>query len=137
MSDNIEKALYLGVALMMFIAAITSFFYYYAQYEGFINQGQKRMSSNEMVNQRKDEAFFIISGEEVLHQILEMRKQDKADDIKSQYYDALSALRPKIFVNGEAHDRVDISNINLFQQYHIDYEISAEGVTTAIYYTSE
>ncbi|NLM73511.1 MAG: hypothetical protein GX184_05725 [Clostridiaceae bacterium] len=136
MSDNIEKALYSGVALLMLIAALTSFFYYYAQYEGFINRATQQMSGHVMVNQKLDDAFFTTTGNEVLHQVLEIKNREKTCVI-SRNYDAELASGPEIFVNGQAHDRVDISGIDFSKSYRVDYEISPQGVVTAIYFTSE
>lgn len=74
MSQNIEKALYIGIALLLFAFALTAFFVEYGQFQTYIGESEKKMSQDMMVEIEKNRSEIRVSGHEVIHQAVAVKR---------------------------------------------------------------
>jgi len=135
MGSNIEKALSLGVSVMLLVLAFSVFFSGYTKLVAYINQGNKRLEEDNPVISRNQEIFREVKGSEVLHQVAHIKEHTMLQELGISYYNQTWASQETaVFINGVEASSVYMSGISPEDIYTVRYEFNPSGRVRAVYY---
>lgn len=134
MSKNLSEALYLGTAILLLALAITFFFSCYNTFEDYMLQGNDKVEEDGHIKISMDYGETKVTGEQVLFQILEFKRQKELSELKSMYENCQSDV-PDLWVNGQRADTIETSAFDTSRLYKIQYDTDPSGRIIAVRYT--
>lgn len=140
MTKNLEEILYMCVGLLLLTLAFTVFFAGYNRFEGYVNQEEELLADDRMVRTGREDFSEAVSGDVVLHQVVESRKQREASEMALIYEEDEENENPEatgIRVDGRRADSIEISAVYADRYYEVYYKADHSGRIIAVYYTSD
>ena len=138
MSGNIERILYLGLAVVLLGLALTFFFSDYNNYRDYIAKSNAILNEDRMVAVAEGKGKYQIKGTEVIHQLLETKRLERNNEVLSMYSDSIESLyqsHAEIWVCGKDAASVDISDVNHASFYDIEFDKDDSGRIVKVKYT--
>ena len=138
MSGNIERILYLGLAVVLLGLALTFFFSDYNNYRDYIAKSNAILNEDRMVAIAEGKGKYPIKGTEVIHQLLETKRLERNNEVLSMYSDSIESLyqsHAEIWVCGKDAASVDISDVNHASFYDIEFDKDDSGRIVKVKYT--
>jgi len=138
MSGNIERMLYLGLAVVLLGLAFTFFFSDYNNFQDYIAKSSAIINEDRMVTITEGKGKYPIKGTEVIHQLLETRKLEKNSEVLSLYSDSIESLyqsHAEIWVCGRDASNVETSDVNHASFYDIEFDKDDLGLIIKVKYT--
>ncbi len=138
MSGNIERILYLGLAVVLLGLALTFFFSDYNNYRDYIAKSNAILNEDRMVAVAERNGKYPIKGTEVIHQLLETKRLERNNEVLSMYSDSIESLyqsHAEIWVCGKDAASVDISDVNHASFYDIEFDKDDSGRIVKVKYT--
>ncbi len=125
---------------MLFALALTVFFSGYDQYQHYRHQSERLMLEDKQVKRYEENMPVGMDGYEVLHQVLEAKKQAEAARL-NLYYGGVTSLPaidgPEIWIEGIKAEEYDLTHFQLEQRFNETYEINPSGKIVRIRYTKQ
>ena len=138
MSGNLERILYLGLAVVLLGLAFTFFFSGYNNFRDYITQSSEIINDDRMVTVTEGKEKYPIKGTEVIHQLLETKRLEKNSEVLSLYSDSIESSNQghvEIWVSGKDASDVETSEVNHFSYYDIEFEKHNSGRIVKVKYT--
>ncbi len=139
MSSNIEKILYIGLAVLLLAIAFTFFFSCYNNYQDYIKKSNAILNEDKIVaTSEGKEKQPGIKGTEITHQVLEVKRQERNSDLFGLYSDSIVSshqCHTEIWVSGRNATDIEISDIENHSFYTIKFEKDYSGQIIKIQYT--
>ena len=148
MSNNLGKALYLSAGLLLCIISLSFFFSRYAVFQDYMDEAFKAINEDKLVKIDGDIREREITYSEVLHKVLETKRQYETAGISIIYSSApdyqeenisepFTEFRPDVYVDGVNARVIDIACIDSAILYACDYDTDVTGKIISILYTSK
>lgn len=138
MNTNIEKALYLGVGVLLLALAFTFFFSSYRQHRAYIGESLRIINEDRIVTISEENVDSYISGYELIHLILEEKKRTE-EGMLSHFYsdDSVNPYKNNsyLWVSGKMAFDMDLSQIDPAMFYVASYEKDSWGKVNKVHYT--
>ncbi|NLE25621.1 MAG: hypothetical protein GX625_09820 [Clostridiaceae bacterium] len=137
MSSNIEKILYIGLAVLLLGIAFSFFFLSYNNYQDHITKSNAVLNEDRMAAASEGEGKSEIKGSEVIHQVLEAKRLDNNSKLMEVYSDSISSHQShaEIWVSGENAVDIEMSDIDNAAFYNVEFEKDHSGRIIKIHYT--
>ncbi len=138
MSSNIEKILYIGLAVLLLGIAFVFFFSGYNNYQSYITKSNVIISEDRMAASSGGEGKSEIKGPEVIHQVLEAKRLENNSKLLEVYTDSIESSQQshaEIWVSGENAKDIETSDIDNAAFYSVECEKDHSGQITKIQYT--
>lgn len=138
MSSNIEKLLYIGLAVLLLGIAFTFFFSCYNSYRDYIAR------SNLIINEDRTTSVFEgeekpgIKGAEIIHQVLELKRQERNSELLGLYSEPIVSphqYHAQMWISGRNATGIEISDIEYHSFYSVNVEKDCLGQIIKIQYT--
>lgn len=129
MNDQVSKALYLGMALLLFAMAFTAFFALYRDYEEYYSHASDYSNQDRLLTQEPVSSESIMQGDEVVNLILEKRRND-ADTLLQELYDDTAAVidpLPDISIDGINFMDYDLMAVNAEDGFDAEFKFDTSG----------
>lgn len=130
MDEHLTKALYLGMALLLFAMAFTAFFTFYGDYENYYSQASDYSNLDRLQTQEPVSSIALMSGDEVINLILEKRRNDSDIVLQELYSDTAADVPdplPDISVDGISSTDYDLMAVNAEDGYDADFTFDSFG----------
>ena len=138
MSSNIEKILYIGLAVLLLGIAFTFFFSGYNNYQDHITKSNAVLNEDRMAAPSEGEGKSEIRGSEVIHQVLEAKRLENNSKLTEVYSDSIESTQQshaEIWVSGENAVDIEMSDIDNAAFYSVEFEKDHSGQIIKIQYT--
>lgn len=138
MSGNVDRILYLGLAVVLLGLAFTFFFSNYNNYRDYIAKSNAAINSDRMVSNAEEKGNYAIKGTEVIHQVLETKRLEKNIELLGVYSDSIISSYQShagIWVSGIDAANVETSDLNHASFYDIKFEKDDSGRIVKVQYT--
>lgn len=138
MSSNIEKILYIGLAVLLLGIAFTFFFSSYNNYQDHITKSNVVLNDDRMAEASEGEGKSEIRGSEVIHQVLEAKRLENNSKLREVYSDPIESSQQshaEIWVSGENAVYIETSDIDNAAFYNVEFEKDHSGQIIKIHYT--
>jgi hypothetical protein len=129
MSDNITRALYLGVALLLFALAFSAFIYSYRELSGYFSAASGAAEPFGTAEVDTTPVQAVMTGDEVISLVLDKRGDD-ADTLLRELYGAARGSAdslPDIRIGGMSCADFDIMSIDVNGRYYAAYAFDRQG----------
>ncbi|NLX64070.1 MAG: hypothetical protein GX022_04755 [Clostridiaceae bacterium] len=130
MSGNIERVLYLDLAVVLLGLALTFYFSDYNNYRDYIAQSSALINDDRMVAVTGGKGEYPIKGTEVIHQLLEAKRLVKNSEVLRLYSDSIESSyqsNAEICICGRDAANVEISDVNHALFYDIEFDKDNSG----------
>lgn len=97
-------------------------------------QGNDKVEEDGHIKISMDYGETKVTGEQVLFQILEFKRQKELSELKSMYENCQSDV-PDLWVNGQRADTIETSAFDTSRLYKIQYDTDPSGRIIAVRYT--
>ncbi|HHU90220.1 MAG TPA: hypothetical protein GXZ22_04065 [Clostridiaceae bacterium] len=138
MSGNIEKILYLGLAVVLLGMAFTFFFSGYNNYRDYITKSNIIINDDRMVAITEGKDKSVINGTEVIHQVLEFQKLEQNNQLLDFYSDLTESpyqSQAEIWVSGIYAIDIKTSDVDAASLYGIVFEKDNSGQIIKVQYS--
>ncbi len=130
MDEHVNRALSIGVALILFMLAFASFISSYRENEAFLQKAIDTSSRNTLYGEKETGLSPHATGDEVVCFILEKTRQEQEAALTSLYDSQAGQPQdplPDMFVDGISYDLYDIATIRWDDRYALRYVVDAQG----------
>lgn len=130
MDEHLNKALYIGVSLILFMLAFTAFLTSYRENEAFLQKAIDTSSRNTLYGEAEGGASPHATGDEVVCFILEKTRQEQEATLAGLYGSQTGLaqnLLPDMLVDGISYEHYDITSIQSADRYALRYVVNAQG----------
>lgn len=138
MGEQLTKFLYIGVAVLLTVAALTFFFSSYGDYQAYIERSGDFVKKDDIIARSDQSPEVMYQGSEVITFILEKRRQDEAALLSTVYGSSsqpASSQLPAIRVDAVDYQVMDLGTIQMDRNYLLNYQTDNQGKVTGMDFT--
>ncbi|SHI91790.1 hypothetical protein [Thermoclostridium caenicola] len=132
MNEQMNRALYIGCALLLLVLAFTSFFSLYRDYRDYASRVREYTDTPGVATMETFSGCFgDMTGHEVANLLLARRRTDRERILNSLYEDTAGPSEfgelPELVIDGESYEDFRLESIDPDGTYQADIRFNAYG----------